>query len=180
MKYRDRKIPKMVLKSVEEKAMKAVKATAPRNTIAQAESRKRKAAGVPKVVSKRWKSTRSSKAASAKEVAENAPVGSAAVPTSAEAGQSVASAAGGDEDLMPSALQGLGDDTILGAPDVVPMPSMFSDGGDSSNSEDDEVDAGGATASDSDEAASAEGAQSAKAPHLEEFEVESKERPPPA
>lgn len=67
--------------------------------MALAESRKRKVASVLKVVSRRLKSSKSSKAApiaSAKEVAESAPTDSVAAPTGAKAVQSETSAPDGD------------------------------------------------------------------------------------
>jgi hypothetical protein len=52
VKYGDRKIPDKVLTSIEDKAAKAAKSTAPLIATVQAESRKRKGGDDPKDVAK--------------------------------------------------------------------------------------------------------------------------------
>lgn len=71
VKYGECKIPEKVLKSIEDKVVKAAKSATPPVATVRAKSRKRKEYDVLKVISKKRKSVKSIKDASAEEMAKS-------------------------------------------------------------------------------------------------------------
>lgn len=78
---------------------------------------------------------------------------------------------------MGAALQGLSGAPAIGAPNVELMPAVLRD--DSSSSKGDDAGVGAASASNSKEVVPSRHGPSTKTYHLEEFEAESEEHPPP-
>jgi hypothetical protein len=147
--HEEHKVLAKVLKAIEDKENKVTL----KNATAVAEAKKRKGAGQGKTISKKRKVGATSAIASAGSAEEVEESRAGAVPSMAEEEEETeASAAHGNEDLMGSSLQGLSGAPAVGASHMAPMPSVLSE--DSSSSEDDNSDAGLASASDSEEVAS--------------------------
>lgn len=151
VKYKDRRVPEKILKSVEEKATKASRsALAPVATV-RAESKKRKDSDVSKAVARKWKVAKID-IDSADEVAEN-------VHGAGDASQPQISISQPDEDLMGLSVKATAAPRVE-ATVVNPLPCILGD--DSSEFEGDATGAGSASASFSEET-SEKACRSAKA-----------------
>ena len=138
---------------------------------------------MPKVLTKRRKAARVFKAAfvgSTKEQAESVHADVGAAQAGVETAQMETFTTNRDVDFVASTLQGLGGIATPDIADVEPMSSIFGPGGDTSNSEDEDIGAGESTVSESAEAMMKGRTCYANASRFEESDAESEDRAPPA
>ena len=124
--YGDRKIPDKVLKSIEDKAARASKSVVAPVAMARAEYKKRKEIDAPKAVAKKRKMAKNAEDV-AEEVAESTHNESEAACPIIDAGQSEASIARMDKDLMASSVKATAIVLGAGASSVELLPCILGD-----------------------------------------------------